>query len=95
MLLNRIEQEIPLDIFRFPSGQTYNGWTVPEHWEVKTASIFLDGEEVFDATQNSLGVAWYSNSFSGELSYEELLKHLVIDGEQILQEVHSMMKQYR
>jgi aminopeptidase-like protein len=95
MLLNRIEKEIPLQIYRFPSGQTYNGWTVPEHWEVKTASIFLDGEEVFDATRNPLGVAWYSNSFSGELSYEELLKHLVTKPELPEAYVYHCMWQYR
>ena len=76
-LFERISQELPIELISIPSGQTFNGWIVPDNWTAKTARLFKDGVEVFDGLSNSLGVAYYSNSFSGELSWEELKSHLV------------------
>jgi len=76
-LFDRIRLELPLSIFAFPSGDTYNGWRVPNNWRVKRAKLFREGSEIFDFTSNSLGVAYYSKSFSGDMDLEELLPHLV------------------
>jgi aminopeptidase-like protein len=76
-LFARIEQELSLDYFRFHSGESYNGWVVPQNWHVKRAKVFRDGLEVFDGTQNSLGVGYYSKSFSGELDWEDLREKIV------------------
>lgn len=76
-LFARLGQELPLRTFRFKSGDEFNGWSVPQNWRVKRAKIFKGGREVFDGTAHTLGVAYYSKSFSGELSRAELEKHLV------------------
>lgn len=76
-LFARVGQEIPLTLFRVPSGQRYNGWQVPDNWRVKRAKLFRDGVEVFDFTTNSLGVGYYSKSFTGELDWDELRPRLV------------------
>ncbi|WP_096701972.1 DUF4910 domain-containing protein [Magnetospirillum sp. 15-1] len=76
-LFARIGREIPLTLFRIPSGQRYNGWQVPGNWRVKRAKLFKDGVELFDFTVNSLGVGYYSKSFSGDLDWEELRPKLV------------------
>ena len=76
-LFARIGQELPLQFFRFKSGDEFNGWSVPQNWRVKRAMILKDGQEVFDATAHTLGVAYYSKSFSGTLPRAELEKRLV------------------
>lgn len=76
-LFDRIERELPLERFAFSSGDTFGGWQVPKNWRVKHAKLFRDGLEVFDFTKNSLGVAYYSKSFSGELEWDDLVPYLV------------------
>jgi len=76
-LFDRIGREMPLQMFAFDSGDTYNGWRVPNNWRVKRAKLFREGAEVFDFAANSLGVAYYSKSFTGELDWEDLLPRLV------------------
>lgn len=76
-LFNRIAEELPLEIFRFPSGKTYNGWTVPQNWRVRKATLKKDGKVVFDGTSHTLGVGSYSRSFQGELDWHELQSHMV------------------
>lgn len=76
-LFARIGQEVPVALSRFRSGDSFNGWLVPDNWRVKRAKLFRDGKEVFDATGNALGVGYYSKSFSGELDWEELAPKLV------------------
>lgn len=76
-LFARLGEELPLELFRFPSGDAFNGWIVPQNWRVKRAKLFRDGEEVFDGTAHTLGVGRYSKSFSGELDRAALEPHLV------------------
>jgi len=76
-LFERIAEELPLEIFRFPSGTTHNGWSVPQNWRVRKASLKKDGRVVFDGTSNPLGVGRYSKSFQGELNWQELHSHLI------------------
>lgn len=76
-LFARIAQELPLDIFRFASGDTFNGWMVPDNWRVKRAKLFKDGREIFDAASHALGVAYYSRSFSDDIAWDDLKPHLV------------------
>ena len=76
-LFERIAEELPLDIIRVRSGEIYNGWTVPQNWRVRRAKLFHEGREVFDGTANALGVGYYSRSFTGDMSREELEPRLV------------------
>ena len=76
-LFARLATELPLEIFRFRSGDEYNGWIVPDNWRVKRAQIFRDGRLVFDGAGQALAAGYYSKSFSGELDWEELKPKLV------------------
>lgn len=76
-LFARIGRELPMEILRFPSGQNFNGWQVPDNWRVRRAKIFRNGIEIFDGTTHTLGVARYSKSFQGDLDWEALRPHLV------------------
>ena len=75
-LFRRIGQELPLDIFRYRSGEEYNGWIIPDNWTVQEANIYFDGRLIYDGTINALGVAHYSNSFEGEVDLDTLKKHI-------------------
>lgn len=76
-LFARIGAELPLELFRFPSGATHNGWVVPQNWRVRRAKLFRESREVFDGTAHTLGVGYYSRSFTGELDWPALAPHLV------------------
>lgn len=76
-LFERIGMELQLDMFRYSSGETFNGWLVPDNWRVKKARLFRNGQEIFDGTAHTLGVAYYSKSFTGDLKWESLEPHLV------------------
>jgi aminopeptidase-like protein len=76
-LFARIAEELPLKIFRYRSGEKFNGWEVPENWRVKRAKLLRDGREVFDGRSHTLGVARYSKSYTGDLSWNDLQPRLV------------------
>ena len=73
----RLGQELPFNIRRYPSGASFNGWEVPNLWRVERATISKDGEVLFDGTAHPMAVASYSRSFRGELDLDELKAHLV------------------
>ena len=76
-LFRRIGQELPLDIFKYRSGDEYNGWVIPDNWTVQEAYIYFDGKLIYDGATNALGVAQYSNSFEGEVDLDTLKKHIL------------------
>jgi len=76
-LFARLGREQQLELFRFRSGDEFNGWIVPDNWRVVRAQIFRDEQLVFDGAGHALAVGYYSNSFSGELEWEELKSRLV------------------
>lgn len=94
-LFERISEETPLDVFRFASGDEHNGWIVPDNWRVKRAKILRNGREVFDGTAHTLGVGYYSKSFSGELDWEKLKLHLVTNPDLPDAYMFHCMWQYR
>jgi len=94
-LFARLAKELPFKIYRFKSGDIFNGWSVPENWRVRRALIKQNGDVVFDGLSNSLGVARYSKSFVGSLDWEELKPHLVTNAELPGAYVFHCMWQYR
>lgn len=94
-LFARIGRELPLEIFRFASGERFNGWEVPQNWRVRRAKLYRDGREIFDGAGQALAVAYYSRSFSGALGWEELRPHLVSNPELPDALMFHCMWQYR
>jgi hypothetical protein len=45
-LFARIARELPLEMFRFKSGETYNGWQVPQNWRVKRTKLALEARRI-------------------------------------------------
>ena len=77
LLFARIAQELPLQMIRVPSGETFNGWQVPDNWRVLRAKLYKEGVEVFDGRSHALGVGRYSKSFTGDLDWNSLQPRLV------------------
>jgi aminopeptidase-like protein len=94
-LFRRIGQELPLTLHRYRSGETFNGWVVPDNWRAKRAEIRRDGNIVFDGRVNVLGVARYAKSFRGSLDWEELKPRLITNPDLPTAHVFHCVWQYR
>jgi len=94
-LFARMTEELPLEVFRFKSGESFNGWQVPQNWRVKRAKILRGGREVFDGMSHTLGVGRYSKSFTGDLDWADLKAHLVTDRDLPDAYIFHCMWQYR
>jgi aminopeptidase-like protein len=94
-LFARIGRELPLEIFRFKSGDSFNGWLVPQNWHVKHARILRNGKKVFDGDAHTLAVGRYSKSFTGDLDWPELRPHLVTNPDLPDAYLFHCMWQYR
>lgn len=91
----RICRELPLTLHRYASGETFNGWQVPQQWSVQKATISRNGATVFDGGGHPLAVGTYSKSFSGELDWEALKPHLVTNRGLPDAFIYHCMWQYR
>lgn len=69
-------KELDFKVHEYPSGEKFNGWTVPDSWKALEAKIYKDGNLIYDGMAHPLGVIGYSDSFEGKISLEELKKHL-------------------
>ena len=73
---NILCEELPFTVHEYPSDKEHNGWVIPKSWWVEKAEIRKDGQLVYDGGLHPMGVIGYSDSFSGEVSRDELLPHL-------------------
>ncbi|HMG93597.1 MAG TPA: DUF4910 domain-containing protein [Chryseolinea sp.] len=75
--LNILKGNIPLEIHEVPSGTKIFDWDVPKEWNINDACIKNSlGEKVVDFKDCNLHVLNYSSPIHGEVSLEELRKHL-------------------
>lgn len=76
-VLERIGQEVKLEVRTFPTGLRGGSWVVPKEWHVEEGYIeTLSGQRIVDVRQHGLHVWMYSQSFEGVVSKEELLQHI-------------------
>lgn len=75
-LFKKISETSDAAVLKYDSGEQFNGWTVPDVWEVKRCVVSKNGEEIFDGLRHPLAVAAYSKSFQGKIEFEELVKHV-------------------
>jgi aminopeptidase-like protein len=76
--LQAIRQHLPdLRIHEFPSGSPALDWTIPDEWNLSSASVStLSGEVLIDVAAHNLHIVGYSVPFNGIVSRSELLEHL-------------------
>lgn len=94
-LFARIGEELPIRLLRWRSGDTHNGWTVPDNWHVDRATVHHRGQLVFGGTTHTLGVGRYSKSFQGTVDLETLRAHVASDPNLPDAFVFHCMWQYR
>ena len=75
-----LQRYIPFKIEEYPCGSQVFDWTVPQYWTLNRATLKdLHGNIILDTDVNPLYVVNYSEPFKGEVSLEELQKHLYSD----------------
>ena len=75
--LGALAGQVPMTIHEYPSGTEAWSWIVPEKWTCHEAYLeTLDGRRLFSYAENPLHVVSYSLPFAGEVSREELFRHL-------------------
>lgn len=76
--LREISNHLPsLEIKSVPSGTKVFDWIIPKEWFVKEAYIITpEGKRICDFKDNNLHLVGYSMPFEGEVSFDELKRHL-------------------
>ena len=75
--LGALAGQVPLTVHGYPSGMECWSWIVPEKWTCHEARLeTVDGRQLFSHAEHPLHVMSYSLPFEGEVSREELLRHL-------------------
>lgn len=78
--LDRISQEIPIQITSIKSGTKVFDWTVPDEWNVESAKIYdPEGKVIVDFDHNNLYLMSYSLPVDRVLTLSELKEHLITD----------------
>jgi len=72
-----IQNYLPLEIEKTPSGKQIYDWEVPLEWHLTSAKLFDPyGNVICDSTRNNLEVVNYSEPINAEFDLDELLPHL-------------------
>jgi aminopeptidase-like protein/aminoglycoside N3'-acetyltransferase len=75
--LQALTSQLPMTIHEYPTGTECWSWLIPEKWTCHEAYLeTIEGKRLLSYAENPLHVVSYSLPFEGEVSREELLKHL-------------------
>lgn len=75
--LEALATQAPMTIHEYPTGSECWSWLIPEKWTCHEAYLeTLDGRRLFSFADHPLHVVSYSLPFEGEVSRDELFKHL-------------------
>lgn len=86
----------PVNVHAFRSGEQQGGWQVPKGWEVVSGTIHDSrGRLILDATTSPLSIWSNSDSFTGEISLEELRLHILTNPDQPQHTPFHFRRQYR
>lgn len=82
LVAKRMCEELPFTVHEFASGSEHLGWTVPWSWNVQKATIQdSHGALIYDGQLHPLGVAAYSDPFTGLVSGTILKQHCFYSNE--------------
>lgn len=69
---------LPFNIHQYSATQPYKGWVIPPKWELVKGEIRCRGKVIYEA-DHPLKIIGISKSFRGQVSVDELKKHLHYD----------------
>lgn len=85
-----LANRFPLKIEKVSTGTKLGDWVVPERWVVRSATVATtDGKLLLDTKTSPLLIATQSRSFSGEVSKEELLRHIYLPDKSVREQYSS------
>ncbi len=77
LVVARLRRELDFDVHEFAAGLEMNGWIIPWKWECEKAEVRdAFGKLVWDGNSSPLGVAMYSEPFTGGVSGKTLREHV-------------------
>jgi aminopeptidase-like protein len=77
--IRTISEHVPVTMVEVPSGTPVLDWTIPDEWNIRSATISkLSGEVVVDFKNTNLHVVGYSEPVHRIVSREELAQHIHI-----------------
>ena len=75
--LQYIKKILPeMKILEFPTGKTYETWTIPQKWEIKDAWVKFKGKKIIDFKKEPLSVIVGSEPINKKVQLKELADHL-------------------
>lgn len=75
--LQRLQQDIPLELHEVPSGTQVFDWVVPKEWNIRDAYVKnASGKKVIDFQHSNLHVVNYSTPIQTRMPLEVLKEHL-------------------
>ena len=75
--LDVLSEHVGLQRHEVPSGTQALDWTVPQEWNIRSATITgPDGDTIVDFAESNLHVVSYSVPFNGTLPLDELRRHI-------------------
>ena len=78
--LKIIQKYIPIKIVEIPTGTKIFDWEVPPEWKLNRATLHSDDKKLIVSTETSnIHVLNFSQPFKGQVTYNELEKHLYSD----------------
>ncbi len=77
LTLERLQQEIPLQILEIPSGTRAFDWVIPDEWTIRDAYIQdRSGQRVVDYDHSNLHVVSYSRPIHQKMRWSDLAHHV-------------------
>lgn len=75
--LDRLQQEIPLEILEVPTGTQVFDWVIPQEWTIRDAYVAdATGRRVIDYERSNLHVVSYSHPIRQKMRWTELANHV-------------------
>lgn len=76
LAIKEFKKFLPFKVHSFTTGRSLNGWRIPHSWKLKKGLIKDGSKVIFDAKKSLFGVPVQSPSFSGNVSYKNLVDHI-------------------
>jgi aminopeptidase-like protein len=82
-----LEERFGFSSTEYKSQKKLNGWEIPQGWKLREFALSCQGEILFDLSSSEVVVSNLSPNMDCEISYEELISHIVLSEDKNLQSI--------